>query len=102
MDAIKICYPQYWLQIDAEENFNRHLMLIKSHLKLIKSLEENIPMETIRICPSILFASGLDLWFSVFKMIMKFTIVIAMEVPFHVNPLTQLWCIWEASCILWH
>jgi hypothetical protein len=102
MDAIRICYPQYWLQIDVKENFNCHFMLIKSHLELVKSIEENIPLEPIRICPSILSASALDLWSNVFKMIMKSNVVIAMEAPFHVNPLTQLWCILEASCILWH
>jgi hypothetical protein len=102
MDAIGICYPQYWLQIDAEENFNRHLMLIKSHLDLVKSLKENNPLEVVKMCPPILSTSATDLWSSVFKMIMKFNIVIAMEVPFHVNLLTRLWSIWEASCILWH
>ncbi len=86
MDAIRICYPQYWLKIDAKKNFNYHLMLIKSHLELVKSLEENTPIEVVRICPSILSVSALDLRSSAFKMIMKSNVVIAMEVPFHVNP----------------
>jgi hypothetical protein len=102
MDAIVICYPQYWLQIDVEENFIRHFMLIKSHLELVKNLEENIPLEAIKICPSILYVSVMDLQSNVFKMIMKSNVVIAMEASFHVNPLTWLGCILEACCILWH
>jgi hypothetical protein len=33
---------------------------------------------------------------------MQFNPITAMEAPFHVNPLIQLWHILEASHILWH
>jgi hypothetical protein len=33
---------------------------------------------------------------------MKSNVAIAMEAPFHVNPITQFWHTLEASCILWH
>jgi hypothetical protein len=51
---------------------------------------------------SILFAIVLDMQFNIFKIAMKSNIVVAMEVPFHVNPLTQLWWTLEASWILRH
>jgi hypothetical protein len=59
MDAMGIYYFEYWLQVDVEENFNHHLMLIKSlyyyelHLELVKSSKANIPLKATRICPSI-------------------------------------------------
>jgi len=59
MDAMGIYYLEYWLQVDVEENFNHHLMLIKSHyyyelhLELVKSSKANIPLEATRICPYI-------------------------------------------------
>jgi len=37
-----------------------------------------------------------------FKIIMQSNVVAIMEAPFHANPLTQLWQIFEASRILWH
>ncbi len=51
-------------------------------LELIKSLEANTPLEIARICPSILFASVLDLQSNVFKMIMKSNVAIVIEAPF--------------------
>jgi hypothetical protein len=39
---------------------------------------------------------------SIFKITMKSNIIVAMEVPFHVNPLTRLWWTLEASWILRH
>jgi len=83
-------------------------MLIKSHycferhLELIKSLKANTPLEAVKICPSILSTSALDLQSSVFTMTMKSNVVIAMEPPFHVNISTRLWCTLEASRILRH
>ncbi len=50
----------------------------------------------------ILSTSALDMQSSLFKIIMQFNVAIAMEAPFHVNPLTQLWRTLEASRILWH
>lgn len=29
MDALWVCYPQYWLHDDDEQNFEQHFMLIK-------------------------------------------------------------------------
>jgi hypothetical protein len=39
MDVMGICYLQYWLQGDVEDNFNQHLMLIKAHYCFEKLLE---------------------------------------------------------------
>jgi hypothetical protein len=27
MDAMGVVYPQYWLGLDAEENFTKHILL---------------------------------------------------------------------------
>jgi hypothetical protein len=103
-----ICYPQYWLQANAEDNFNRHLELIKSHyyierhLEPIKLSNSNTSLEMARIFPSILFANGLEIQASIFKITMKFNDVATMEAPFHINPLTWLWRTLEASRILRH
>jgi hypothetical protein len=62
MDVMGICYPQYWFQGDAKENFNCHLKLIKlhycieRHLELVKLLDSSTSLEVNTICPSILSA----------------------------------------------
>jgi hypothetical protein len=67
MDVKKICYPQYWLQDDAKENFNCHLILIKFHyciewgLEPIKLLDSSTSLEVNMICPSILSINDLEI-----------------------------------------
>jgi hypothetical protein len=41
-----------------------------------------------KICPSILFVSGIEMQVNIFKITMKSNVVATMEAPFHVNPLT--------------
>jgi len=92
MDAMGICYPLYWLQTDVEDNFNYHLELIKSHYCTEWHLEpiklSSTSLEMARDCPSILSTSGLVMQVSIFKITLKSNVVAAMELPFHVNPLT--------------
>ncbi len=66
MYVMGICYPQYRFQGDIEENFNQHLLLIKTHyffeklLEPIKTSKANFPLVVPKICPTILFTSALD------------------------------------------
>ncbi len=64
---------------------------IEWHLEPIKILKANSSLKVAKICPSIIFVSALNMQFNIFKITMKSNIAIAMEAPFHVNPLTQLW-----------
>jgi hypothetical protein len=58
-----IRYAHYWLQGDAKENFNQHLLLIKVHycsknlLELVKTSKVNLPFIANKIYLAILFAS---------------------------------------------
>jgi hypothetical protein len=67
MDAMGICYPQYWLQGDVEDNFNRRLMLIKAHccfkklLEPVKTSKVSSSLVVSKICPIIMSTSALDL-----------------------------------------
>ncbi len=96
MDVMGICYPQYWLQGDVKEDFYYHLELNKSYyyvercLEPIKIFKANSSLEVAKICPSIFFASALDMQSNIFKITMKSNTTIAMEALFHVNPLTRL------------
>jgi hypothetical protein len=31
MDALGVIYPQYWLEEDANSNFEKHLKILKAH-----------------------------------------------------------------------
>jgi len=67
-----ICYPKYWLQGDVEDNFYRHLEMIKSHyctkqcLEPIIILKANSSLEVAKVCPSILVVGVLDMQFNIF------------------------------------
>jgi hypothetical protein len=70
-------------------------------LELIKISDSSTSLEVAKICPSILFASGLEMQANIFKIAMKSNAIAAMA-PFHVNCLTWLWKTFEASHILRH
>ncbi len=76
MDVKSICYPQYWLQGDVEDNSYQHLMLINAHyyseklLGLIKTLKASSPLTTAKNCPTIMFTNDLNMQFSLFKITM--------------------------------
>jgi len=67
MDVMGICYLQYCLQSDVEDNFNQHLMLIKAYycseklLEPIKTLEPSLFLAIANICPTILPTSVLNM-----------------------------------------
>jgi hypothetical protein len=105
MDAMRICYPHYWLQGDSKDNFNKHLMLIKAHcclkklLELVKTSKASSSLVVSNICPIILFTSAPNMQSNIFKIIMQYNVAITMEAQFHVNPLTRLWWTLETSHI---
>jgi len=96
MDVMGICYPQYWLQGDVENNFNQHLILIKAHyyfkklLELVKTSKASSSLVISKICLITLSTSVLDIQSSIFKIIMQSNVATTMEAQFHDNPLTRL------------
>ncbi len=106
MGVMGIFLSQYWLQIDAEANFNCHLELIRSHYRTKRHLEpvklSSMSFKVAKICPSILSTNGLEIQANIFKITLKSNVVTTMEAPFHVNPLTQLWRTLEAFHIPRH
>jgi hypothetical protein len=83
-------------------------MLIKTYycfemlLEPIKTSKAKLPLVIANIRPTILSTSALDMQYNIFKTTLQSNVVATMEAPFHVNPLTQLWRILEASYILQH
>jgi hypothetical protein len=69
-------------------------------LEPIKTLKANSPLVEAKICPTILSASAIDMCSSILKINMQSNAIVAMEAPFHVNPLIRLWQTLEASRIL--
>jgi hypothetical protein len=86
MDAIGVCYLQYWLQDDVEQNFQCHFMLIKRHYCYESKLWSNFAMS-----PLILSFRTMNLQQSIFKCTIKINVITTMEPPFHVNPFIWLW-----------
>jgi hypothetical protein len=85
MDALGVCYPQYWLDHDDGKIFEQHFMLIKNHYCYETKLQANFVM-----FPSILSLEAMNLQQNIFKCTMKANAFIAMEPPFHVNLFTRL------------
>ncbi len=58
---------KYWLQGNAERNFNQHLIDFKAHycfeklLELVKTSNASLPLIVAKICLTILFVSALDM-----------------------------------------
>jgi len=86
MDALGVCYLQYWLQDDVEQNFQHHFMLIKRHYCPESKLWRNFAMS-----PLILSFKTMNLQQSIFKCTIKVNVVTTMEPPFHVNSFIWLW-----------
>jgi hypothetical protein len=97
MDAMGVVYPQYLLQLDAEEDFTKHILFIKGHYCYKRSL-----VARGSISPPILSLGAFELQASVFKCTMKANLAATMEPPFLVNPSTKLWCSLSMSHILKH
>jgi hypothetical protein len=68
LDALGICYPQYWLQKDAEITFSKHLDVLKNWYCNTKVLGSGVDKEII---PGILDRWSLDSQQGYFKIAMK-------------------------------
>ena len=97
MDAFGFIYPQYWLTLEADENFERHLSIIKEHyghkkLYESKASKKKQPItEEEKFVPPILSIYVLDEHSLMFKIAMKGNCHAAMVGDLPLNPLTRLW-----------
>jgi hypothetical protein len=108
MDAFGFVYLQYWLTSEADDNFEKHLSIIKEyygHTKKFDNQSKGIKevgtstTKTKEVAP-ILDIQKLDEQTLIFKITMKGNCHFAMTGDLPLNPLTRLWRRVEASCLL--
>ena len=99
LDAIGIIYPQYWLQVDVEITFSKHLHTLKNWYCNARVLGSGVDREVI---PGILDRWSLDSQQGYFKIAMKSNALAAMEPPYDINPVTRIWRTISASRMLSH
>jgi hypothetical protein len=96
LDALDLLYPQYWAMPDAGKKIPKHLCVIKNWY----GVEKTITVDGIQQqCESIVDNWRLDLEQGYFKIAMINNHVVAMLLPYGVNPLTQLWRVLDAAII---
>jgi hypothetical protein len=109
MDAFGFVYPQYWLLLEAHENFERHLSVIKEHYghwkpydnKTSKRKQPLAPLgDEEKGVPPVLLIDLLDEQTLMFKIAMKGNCHSAMTGDLPLNPLNRLWKWLEASGLL--
>ena len=116
MDAFGFVYPQYWLVPEADQNFERHLKVIKEQYCYTKtygasqstkkrtsaspSSESNLEREEAEEALPVLSLAVLDEQAFMFKLAMKGNCHVAMEGNLPLNPLTRLWRRLEANGLL--
>ena len=84
IDAFGLVYPQYWMGATADEDFERHLDVLKEHY--------GHTME---------FTMELDEQATMFKVAMKGNYHATVQGDLPLNPLTHLWHHIEANGLLW-
>jgi hypothetical protein len=108
MDAFGFVYPQYWLTSEADDNFEKHLSIIKEyygHTKKFDNQSKGIKevgtstTKTKEVAP-ILDIQKLDEQALMFKITMKGNCHSAMTGDLPLNPLTCLWRRVEALGLL--
>ena len=109
MDAFGFVYPQYWLTSKANDNFEKHLSIIKEYYRHTKEFDNQSKRikearinatKTKEVAP-ILDIQKLDEQALMFKITMKGNYHFAMIGDLPLNPLTRLWRRVEASGLLW-
>jgi hypothetical protein len=89
MDALGFVYPQYWTDKECDENFDKHLKIIKAHYG------HSMPFSTAKFpkgsIDPILSPVNLDMQTSLFKMTMKENAKTMFRKPYAINPVTCLW-----------
>ena len=113
MDAFGIVYPQYWRILEADENFQWHIAIIKEHYCYPKEFEKRKPkkgevvqaeeeVQGMKTIQPILCAAKLEEQAMMFQITMKSNCEGAMTRDLPLNPLTRLWRRLEASGLLRH
>ncbi len=86
MHNLGVVYSQYWLQLDANECFNKHLEVIKVAFCQPKKVGTNVWVLEV------LCASSLDIQQSMLKLTsMKSNALAHMAKPIDLNPFTWFW-----------
>ncbi len=88
MNALRIVYPQYWLQQDCDAFFANHLQVFKIAFccgKTIRKVDEQeVQMHKL------LYATNFDYHQGMFKLTMKSNAATCMVPTFDTNPLTRI------------
>jgi hypothetical protein len=94
MNAFGILYPQYWVQLSAEEMFDKHLRILMDtygHGKILGEGEKKL------LIPALLDRDALMSQRGLFKTCMKSNARAAMLPPYDVNPLTKVWRVLDSN-----
>jgi hypothetical protein len=86
MDALGIVYPQYWMWLECDATFFKHLQVIKSNFYLGKTHKVD---DQDMMVGELLNVNDLDCQQGVFKYTMKSNAIACMAPPFDLNPLTK-------------
>ncbi len=86
MDSLGVVYPQYWLQSDVDENFNKHLNVIKATFCSPKKLAGSDVWVL-----EVMSTSSLNIEQFIFKLAMNSNACTTMAKRINVNPLPHLW-----------
>ncbi len=87
-NTLGIIYPQYWLQLDCEASFIKHLEVLKTifyYGETHKVNEQEVKVHEL------LNTSDIDCQQGMFKFTMKSNATSCMVPPFDSNPLTCMW-----------
>ncbi len=88
LDIPGIIYPQYWLHLDCDASFAKHLEILKTFFcygKTHKVNEQEVKVHEL------LNTSYIDCQHGMFKFTMKSNATSCMVPPFDINPLTCTW-----------
>jgi len=79
MDALRVVYPQYWLQGDCETNFQKYLDVNKKFFGESRKIYKE---EGKKLVPLVLDCFLLELQQPMFKLAMLSNAMVAIEPPF--------------------
>jgi len=95
MDALRVVYPQYWLQQSSPEiSFRKHLDVLKSFYGEAQWVRND---DNKCLIPTLLDRFELEVQQPLFKMAMISNATTAMDSLGKVNPLTRLWRMLDAN-----
>jgi len=99
MEVLRVVFPHYWMTVNYDKSFKKHINVIKVQYYYPKKIGPN---QTL--VPKVLFFcfGSLDLHMSFFKLTMKNNVASTMGPPYIVNPMTQLWISLASSQVIAH